>query len=72
MKIVLAWLKVVLSIGLLWLIFDRLDNEQLWSSISHIGLTTLVLALLLQLASTLTAAYRWSLIQQWLGDPPDT
>ena len=72
MKIVLAWLKVVLSIGLLWLIFDRLDNEQLWSSISHIGLTTLVLALILQLASTLTAAYRWNLIQQWLGDPPGT
>ena len=72
MKITLAWLKLALSVILLWLIFDRLDNEQLWSTISNIGLTTLILALLLQLASTLTAAYRWSLIQQWLGDPPDT
>lgn len=72
MKIALAWLKLALSVILLWLIFDRLDNEQLWSTISNIGLTTLILALLLQLASTLTAAYRWSLIQQWLGDPPDT
>lgn len=71
MKIALAWLKVVFSIGLLWLIFNRLDNEQLWSNITQIGLTTLLLALALQLASTLTAAYRWSLIQRWLGDPPD-
>jgi len=72
MKIALAWLKIVLSIFLLWLIIDRLDNEHLWSHMTNIGLGTLLLALTLQLASTLTAAYRWSLIQSWLGDPPDT
>ncbi len=71
MKTSLAWLKVGLSLGLLWLVFDRLDNEQLWTNISNIGIFSLVLALALQLASTLTAAYRWSLIQRWLGDPPD-
>lgn len=71
MKTALAWLKVVLSLVLLWLVYDRLDNEQLWNNISNIGLLSLILALGLQLASTLTAAYRWSLIQRWLGDPPD-
>jgi glycosyltransferase 2 family protein len=71
MKIALAWLKLVFSAILLWLIFDKLDNEQLWSNVSEISLLSLLMALMLQLASTLTAAYRWSLIQRWLGDPPD-
>lgn len=72
MKIALAWLKLILSLLLLWLIVQRLDNTHLWQSIANIGVGSLLLALLLQLASTLTAAYRWSLIQRWLGDPPDT
>jgi hypothetical protein len=72
MKIALAWLKLAFSLTLLWLLFQRLNNEQLWQSIQHIGLGTLLIALGLQLASTLTAAFRWSLIQRWLGDPPDT
>jgi uncharacterized protein (TIRG00374 family) len=72
MKIALTWLKLVLSIGLLWLLFDRLDSDQLRQSLTGIEFGVLALALALQLASTLTAAYRWSLIQHWLGDPEDT
>lgn len=72
MKTALAWLKVFFSAALIWLLYQRIDNEQLWQSIQGIGITTLAIALVLQLASTLTAAYRWSLIQKWLGDLPDT
>jgi uncharacterized membrane protein YbhN (UPF0104 family) len=72
MKTALAWLKVFFSVALIWLLYQRIDNEQLWQSIQGVGATTLFTALGLQLASTLTAAFRWSLIQKWLGDPPNT
>lgn len=72
MKAALAWLKLAFSLLLLWLLASRLDNDLLWQQVSGIAWPALMLALGLQLASTLTAAWRWRLIQTWLGDPPDT
>jgi hypothetical protein len=71
MKVAFAWLKLLFSLILIFLLVDTFDQGNLWSLMQQIDASVLLMALVLQLASTLTAAYRWSLIQQWLGDPPD-
>ena len=66
MKTALTWLKLAISVLLIWLIYDRLDTEQLRSAFEHLSVGVMLGAIALQLLSTLTAAWRWQLIQQWL------
>lgn len=70
MKVALAWLKLGLSLLLLWLLINQVNQENLWLQLQQVSPSVLMLALAFQIASTITASYRWRLIQQWLGDPP--
>jgi uncharacterized membrane protein YbhN (UPF0104 family) len=72
MKTALAWLKLVISLLLIGLIYDRLDTEALRSAFAQLSVGILLTVLGLQLLSTLTAGWRWQLIQQWLGYPAPT
>lgn len=72
MKTAMPWLKFSFSAALLVLIIYKLNSAALWQSLTQVSSFTLLLALLLQLSSTLIAAYRWRLIQDWLGSPSDT
>lgn len=72
MKTALAWLKLAISIFLISLIYDRLDAEAFQASVAQVSIGVLLAVVGLQLLSTLTAAWRWQLIQQWLGYPAES
>jgi uncharacterized membrane protein YbhN (UPF0104 family) len=71
MKTALAWLKLGISALLIWFIYDRLDAAQLGDRLAQLSVGVILGAIGLQLLSTLTAAWRWQLIQHWLGYPAE-
>ena len=64
---VLFLLKAVVSIGLLWLLFSRVDLARLWSVARTASPGWLVGALLLYLAMVLASAWRWGLLLRAQG-----
>jgi uncharacterized membrane protein YbhN (UPF0104 family) len=54
--------KAGVSIGLLWLLFKRVDMARLWSYAKHASPLWLAAALLLYLVMILASAWRWSLL----------
>jgi uncharacterized membrane protein YbhN (UPF0104 family) len=55
-------LKLAVSIGLLVLLFSKIDAERLWSTARHASITWLALALLLYTVNVVFSVWRW----QWL------
>jgi uncharacterized membrane protein YbhN (UPF0104 family) len=54
--------KASVSIGLLWLLFKRVDMARLWGYAKHASPLWLAAALLLYLVMILASAWRWSLL----------
>jgi len=54
--------KAIVSIGLLWLLFSRVDLSRLWSVARQASPAWLVTALLLYLAMVLASAVRWGVL----------
>src|SRR6266542_5000946 len=54
--------KAIVSIGLLWLLFSRVDVSRLWSVARQASPAWLVTALLLYLAMVLASAVRWGVL----------
>jgi uncharacterized membrane protein YbhN (UPF0104 family) len=54
--------KAGVSLGLLWLLFKRVDMARLWSYARHASPFWLAAALLLYLVMILASAWRWSLL----------
>lgn len=59
-------LKLLGTIVLLWLVFRVVDVRQVAATVVSADVVLLLLALLFQLASTLTAALRWSMVMSGL------
>jgi uncharacterized membrane protein YbhN (UPF0104 family) len=55
-------LKVAVSVGLLWVLFSRVDAARLWSIARHASAPWLIAALGLYLAMVLASAWRWGLL----------
>jgi len=60
--IVIGAVKALVSIGLLVLLFSRVDLSRLWSVAKHASLTWLMTALLLYFAMVLASALRWGVL----------
>ncbi len=60
-------LKIVVSGGLLWLLFSRVDIARLWSVARNASATWLLAALGLYLAMVLASAWRWGLLLRAQG-----
>jgi uncharacterized membrane protein YbhN (UPF0104 family) len=54
--------KAGVSLGLLWLLFKRVDMARLWSYARHASPFWLAAALMLYLVMILASAWRWSLL----------
>lgn len=59
-------IKILGSAILLWAVFRVVDGRHVASTLAHLDRSFLLLALFFQLASTLTAASRWSLVMTGL------
>lgn len=60
--LVVGCAKLVVSLGLLWLLFSRTDLNSIWLHVRHASLWWLVVALLLYGVSVLVATWRWGLL----------
>jgi len=61
------FIKFSVSAALLFMIFNNVDLEQAYASASMLSLGTVLMALVLQIASNSIASFRWFLIMQRLG-----
>ncbi len=61
-SVVITALKATVSLGLLWLLFSRVDVARLWSIARNASAAWLMGALGLYLAMILTSAWRWGLL----------
>ncbi len=59
--------RLGITVVLLLLIVRHVDPEQAWQAVSQVAPGTILLAILLQLASNCVATYRWSLIMARIG-----
>jgi len=68
-KIIHYLIKLGISAGLLFLIFRAVNPREALTSLTLISFPAMLAALLLQLASTCIASYRWFLIMRRIGSP---
>jgi uncharacterized membrane protein YbhN (UPF0104 family) len=66
-SLVITALKSTVSIGLLWLLFSRVDVTRLWTIARTASAIWLLGALALYLAMILTSAWRWGLLLKAQG-----
>jgi hypothetical protein len=66
-KIINYLIKFGISAGLLFLILKTVNLQEALASLTLISFSSLIVAFLLQLASTSLAAYRWYLIMRKIG-----
>ena len=60
-------LRAIVTIVILWLIIRSIDMAQVWNVLKQTRPEFLIVALLMQFASTTVSAYRWQLIMQNLN-----
>jgi uncharacterized protein (TIRG00374 family) len=61
-SLLITLVKAIVSIGLLWLLFSRVDVSRLWGVARQASLVWLAFALLLYLAMLLASALRWGVL----------
>src|SRR5215203_4957795 len=61
-SIAISTVKAAVSIGLLWILFSRVDVSRLWSVAREASPLWLAAALLLYLAMVLASAFRWDVL----------
>jgi glycosyltransferase 2 family protein len=61
-SIAVSALKAIVSVGLLWILFSRVDVSRLWSVARQASPLWLGTALLLYLAMVLASAFRWDVL----------
>src|SRR3954451_11530365 len=61
-SLALTALKVIVSLGLLYLLFSRVDVSRLWGVARQASPAWLVMALVLYLAMVLSSAVRWGVL----------
>jgi glycosyltransferase 2 family protein len=61
-SIAISTVKAAVSIGLLWILFSRVDVSRLWSVARQASPLWLAAALLLYLAMVLASAFRWDVL----------
>jgi uncharacterized membrane protein YbhN (UPF0104 family) len=61
-SLALTAVKAAVSIGLLWVLFSRVDLSRLWNLARQASLAWLAAALLLYLAMVLSSAVRWGVL----------
>ena len=61
-SLALSALKIIVSVGLLALLFSRVDVARLWSVARHASLPWLAAALLLYFLMLLVSTWRWSML----------
>jgi uncharacterized membrane protein YbhN (UPF0104 family) len=66
-SLVITALKSTVSIGLLWLLFSRVEGARLWTIARTASAIWLIGALALYLAMILTSAWRWGLLLKAQG-----
>jgi uncharacterized protein (TIRG00374 family) len=66
-KVFITALKATVSLGLLWLLFSRVDVARLWAIARNASAAWLIGALALYLAMILTSAWRWGLLLRAQG-----
>ena len=66
-SVVITALKATVSLGLLWLLFSRVDVARLWTIARNASAAWLAGALVLYLAMILTSAWRWGLLLRAQG-----
>ncbi len=71
-KIVMPLLRILFSLGILYLIFRSVDLEKVQGVIAQTQYQWLLMALVFQLLSTLLAGYRWSLVMTMMNFVDDS
>src|SRR5438552_8861314 len=61
-RLLVPIVKTVVSLGLLWVLFSRVDVARLWAVARNASAAWLLGALGLYLAMVLTSAWRWGLL----------
>jgi len=54
--------KIGVSIGLLWLLFSRIDAATLWTSARQASLPWMLVAMAVYTANVVASAWRWQLL----------
>jgi uncharacterized membrane protein YbhN (UPF0104 family) len=61
-RLAVIGVKLAVSIGLLWLLFSRVDVGKLWTSVRHASIAWMTIALGVYAGSILVMVWRWGLL----------